>query len=260
MSRPILTVCGLDVKAGNRVLVRGLELEIRPGECVAILGRNGAGKSLTLHALAGLGDSGASPAAGSLSLDGQPLDGLPRRAIARRIGLLPQDLEAGHSETALDTVLVGRHPHLPLWRWERDEDRRLARSMLARVGLGDSAARLTGTLSGGEQRRVAMATLLTQHPALYLLDEPTNHLDPHHQLAVLDLFREQTHGGCAVVATLHDPTMAARYADRVVLLFGDGRWLAGPAHAVLTAENLSALYLVRVVETAVEERRVFVTA
>ncbi len=127
MSRPILTVCGLDVKAGNRVLVRGLELEIRPGECVAILGRNGAGKSLTLHALAGLGDSGASPAAGSLSLDGQPLDGLPRRAIARRIGLLPQDLEAGHSETALDTVLVGRHPHLPLWRWERDEDRRLAR-------------------------------------------------------------------------------------------------------------------------------------
>lgn len=135
-----------------------------------------------------------------------------------------------------------------------------SRSMLARVGLGDSAARLTGTLSGGEQRRVAMATLLTQHPALYLLDEPTNHLDPHHQLAVLDLFREQTHGGCAVVATLHDPTMAARYADRVVLLFGDGRWLAGPAHTVLTAENLSALYLVRVVETAVEERRVFVTA
>ncbi len=260
MSRPILAVRGLDVRAGDRVLVRGLELEIRAGECVAILGRNGAGKSLTLHALAGLGDPGANPPAGSLSLDGQPLDGLPRRAIARRIGLLPQDLEAGHSETALDTVLVGRHPHLPLWRWEGEEDRRLARSMLARVGLGDFASRLTGTLSGGEQRRVAMATLLTQHPALYLLDEPTNHLDPHHQLAVLDLFREQAHGGCAVVATLHDPTMAARYADRVVLLHGDGRWLAGPAREVLTAENLSALYLVRVVETAVEGRRVFVTA
>ncbi|MGE0583177.1 MAG: ABC transporter ATP-binding protein [Steroidobacteraceae bacterium] len=256
MSRPILAAHGLDIGVGDRVFVRGLELEVRAGECVALLGRNGAGKSLTLHALAGLGRARA----GSVALDGQPLDGLPRRAIARRIGLLPQDLEAGHSETALETVLVGRHPHLPPWRWERDEDRRLARSMLSRVGLGDVVPRLTATLSGGEQRRVAIATLLAQQPALFLLDEPTNHLDPHHQLAMLDLFRERTHDGCAVVTTLHDPTMAARCADRVVLLFGDGRWIAGPARDVLSAANLSALYLVRIVETEVEGRRVFVTA
>ncbi len=256
MSHPILTVRGLDIRAGERLLVQGLDLEVRSGECVALLGRNGAGKSLTLHALAGLDGAGA----GRVWLDGQPLDGLPRRAIARRVGLLPQDLEAGHSETALDTVLVGRHPHLPPWRWECEADRRLARSMLSRVGLGDIAARLTASLSGGEQRRVAMATLLAQRPALFLLDEPTNHLDPHHQLAVLDLFREQTHGGSAVVATLHDPTIAARYADRVVLLHGDGRWLAGPAREVLTAANLSALYLVPVLEAQVAGRRVFVNA
>jgi iron complex transport system ATP-binding protein len=256
MSHPILSARGLDIRAGDRLLVQGLDLEVHPGECVALLGRNGAGKSLTLHALAGLDAAGA----GRISLDGRPLDALPRRAVARRIGLLPQDLEAGHSEKALDTVLVGRHPHLPPWRWERDEDRRLARSMLARVGLGGIASRLTASLSGGEQRRVAMATLLAQQPALFLLDEPTNHLDPHHQLAVLDLFREQTHGGGAVVATLHDPTLAARYADRVVLLHGDGRWLAGAAREVLTAANLSALYLVRIEETVVGGRRVFVTA
>lgn len=256
MSQTILSARGLDIRAGERELVRGLDLEVRAGECVALLGRNGAGKSLTLHALAGLFRASA----GTVSLDGRPLDGLPRREIARRIGLLLQDLESGHSETVLDTVLVGRHPHLAPWRWERDEDRRLARSMLTRVGLGELGPRLTGTLSGGEQRRIAMATLLTQQPALFLLDEPTNHLDPHHQLAVLDLFREQTHGGHAVVATLHDPTLAARYADRVVLLYGDGRWLAGSAREVLTAQNLSALYLVRVVEALVEGRRVFVTA
>ncbi len=256
MGQLILAARALDICAGDRTLVRGLDLEVRAGECVALLGRNGAGKSLTLHALAGL----TRASAGAVSIDGRPLDGLPRRAIARRIGLLLQDLESGHSETVLDTVLVGRHPHLAPWQWERDEDRRLARSMLARVGLGEFSPRLTGTLSGGEQRRIAMATLLTQQPALFLLDEPTNHLDPHHQLAVLDLFREQTHGGHAVVATLHDPTLAARYADRVVLLYGDGRWLAGSAREVLTAENLSELYLVRVVETLVEGRRVFVTA
>lgn len=256
MSRPILAVRGLDVRAGDRVLVRGLDFEVRAGECVVLLGRNGTGKSLTLHALAGLDRSHAD----RLTLDGRPCDGLPRREIAQRIGFLPQDLESGHAETALDTVLVGRHPHLPPWRWEGDEDRRLARAMLARVGLAAFGSRVTGTLSGGEQRRVAMATLLAQQPALFLLDEPTNHLDPHHQLAVLDLFRSETHGGRAVVATLHDPTLAARYADRVVLLHGDGRWLAGPAREVLTAEALSALYLVRVIEADVGGRRVFVTA
>ncbi|GMU69827.1 MAG: hemin import ATP-binding protein HmuV [Steroidobacteraceae bacterium] len=256
MSAAILAARGLGIHAGGRELVRGLDLELRAGECVALLGRNGAGKTLTLHALAGL-----QPAAtGSVLLDGQPLDGLPRRAIARRIGVLLQDLESGHSETALDTVLVGRHPHLAPWQWERDADRRLARSMLTRVGLGELAARATATLSGGEQRRIAMATLLTQQPALYLLDEPTNHLDPHHQLAVLDLFREQAHGGRAVLATLHDPTLAARYADRVVLLYGDGRWLAGDAREVLTPANLSDLYLVRIAEASVAGRRVFVTA
>ena len=256
MSRTILAVRDLDIRAGERLLVRGLELDVRPGECIALLGRNGTGKSLTLHTLAGL----RPPARGSLALDGQPLEGYARRRVAQRIGLLLQDLETGHSETALDTVLVGRHPHLAPWQWERDEDRRLARSMLARVGLDALASRTMATLSGGEQRRVAMGALLAQQPGLFLLDEPTNHLDPHHQLAVLDLFREQTHGGRAVVATLHDPTLAARYADRVVLLYGDGRWLAGEAREVLTAGNLSALYLAPVIAAEIEGRRVFVMA
>ncbi|HNR22120.1 MAG TPA: ABC transporter ATP-binding protein [Steroidobacteraceae bacterium] len=256
MSRTILAVRGLDIRAGERLLVRGLDLDVRPGECIALLGRNGTGKSLTLHTLAGL----RAPGGGRIELDGRPLDSFARRAIAQHIGLLLQDLETGHSETALETVLVGRHPHLSPWQWEREEDRRLARSMLARVGLDLAGPRKMATLSGGEQRRVAIAALLAQQPGLFLLDEPTNHLDPHHQLAVLDLFREQTHGGCAVVATLHDPTLAARYADRVVLLYGDGRWLAGEAPDVLTTENLSALYLAPMLTAEVEGRRVFVMA
>ena len=193
------------------------------------------GKTLTLHALAGL-----KPAArGTVRLDGKSLAGLTRRAIARRMGLLMQDLEDAFTMTVLESVLIGRHPHLALWQWESAADEQLAYRALARVGLESFPARTVDTLSGGEQRRVAVATLLAQEPAVFLLDEPTNHLDPQHQLQVLGLFRALADKGAAVVATLHDPTLAARFADRVILLFGDGRWCSGPTREILTASALT---------------------
>jgi len=95
---------------------------------------------------------------------------------------------------------------------------------------------------------------------VFLLDEPTNHLDPHHQVAVLELFHQLTLEGRTVIATLHDPTLAARFADRVILLFGDGRWTSGPTSEVLTAESLSQLYQTPMVEIASDSRRAFVNA
>jgi iron complex transport system ATP-binding protein len=109
-------------------------------------------------------------------------------------------------------------------------------------------------------RRVAVAALLTQAPAMFLLDEPSNHLDPAHQVGILGLFRELCAAGRAVIATLHDPTVAARFADRVVLLHGDGRWEAGAAAELLTAERLSDLYLSPMLELEKDGRRVFVSA
>jgi iron complex transport system ATP-binding protein len=179
--------------------------------------------------------------------------------VALRIGLLPQDLEDAFVTTALETVLIGRHPHLALWQWESAEDERLARAALAAVDMGDFAARRTDTLSGGEQRRVAVAALLAQQPAIFLLDEPTNHLDPHHQLVVLGLFRELARTGRTVITTLHDPTLAARFADRVLLLNGDGRWTLGPVSEALTAASLSDLYLAPMMELDKDGRRVFVS-
>ena len=181
-------------------------MQFAPGELVAILGRNGSGKTLTLHTLAGL-----KPAArGTVRLDGQSLDRLTRRAIARRMGLLMQDLEDAFTMTVLESVLIGRHPHLALWQWESAADEQLARSALARVGLENFPARSVDTLSGGEQRRVAVATLLAQEPAVFLLDEPTNHLDPQHQLHVLGLFRALADKGarssrrCTILRLPHD--------------------------------------------------------
>jgi iron complex transport system ATP-binding protein len=122
------------------------------------------------------------------------------------------------------------------------------------------ADRSTDALSGGERRRVAIASLLAQAPQMYLLDEPTNHLDPHHQIAVLELFRAQANAGRTIIATLHDPTLAARFADRVLLLYGDGRWIEGATREALTAASLSELYLTRVMEVEAEGRRIFVSA
>jgi len=255
-ARPSLAAASVSVRAGSRELLRDLSLQLSPGEVVAILGRNGSGKTLTLHTLAGL----RQPARGEVSLDGVPIPELSRRAVALRLGLLTQDLEDAFVTRAIESVLIGRHPHLALWRWETAEDERLALEALAAVDMANFAARRTDTLSGGEHRRVAIAALLAQQPGIFLLDEPTNHLDPHHQLAVLGLFRELANSGRTVVATLHDPTLAARFADRVLLLFGDGRWSAGPVDTTLTAAALSELYATPMIELQQERRRVFVSA
>jgi iron complex transport system ATP-binding protein len=246
----------LSVRVGTRALVNELSVEFAAGEVVAILGCNGSGKTLTLHTLAGLRPAHA----GEVHLDGVPFEKLKRRGVALRLGLLAQDLEDAFVTTALEMVLIGRHPHLALWQWETAEDERIARAALAAMDLADFAERRTDTLSGGEQRRVAVAALLAQRPQIYLLDEPTNHLDPHHQIGVLALFRELAASGNTVITTLHDPTLAARFADRVLLLFGDGRWSVGPVREALTAESLSALYHSPMVEIEKDRRRVFVSA
>jgi iron complex transport system ATP-binding protein len=251
-----LAACDLSISVGERQLVSNLTLDFPAGAFVALLGRNGSGKTLTLHTLAGL----RRPQAGTVLLGGESLDALSRRTIAQRLGVLTQDTEEGFATTALEAVLIGRHPHLKLLQWESAEDQRLAADALGRMGMSDFAHRLTDTLSGGEQRRVAIASLLAQQPRVFLLDEPTNHLDPHHQLAILSLFHELTRAGCTVIASLHDPTLAARFADHAVLLFGDGRWRAGPAKEVLTANGLSELYLTPMQETTAGGHRVFVLA
>lgn len=254
--KPGLAAHGVSVRVGTRALVNELSVEFAPGELVAILGCNGSGKTLTLHTLAGL----RTPHSGAVHLDGVPFGQLARRAVALRLGLLAQDIEDAFVTTALEEVLIGRHPHLSLWQWETREDERIAREALSAVELSDFAERRTDTLSGGEQRRVAIAALLAQKPGIFLLDEPTNHLDPHHQLRVLNLFRDLALRGNTVITTLHDPTLAARFADRVLLLFGDGRWSAGPAREVLTAANLSTLYNSPMIEIEKDGRRVFVSA
>ena len=252
----LLGARGLSVQAGGRTLLADLEFVLQPGEFLAVLGRNGSGKSLTLHTLAGL----RAPAAGTVTLGGKGLAEQARSEIARRLAFLPQDREEALPLSVFEATLLGRHPHIGWLRGESPQDHAIAHAALERMGVVDFGARLLATLSGGEQRRAAMAGLLAQEPQVYLLDEPTNHLDPHHQVDVLLAFRERCAAGAAVIATLHDPALAERCADRVLLMHGDGRWRLGSAAEVLNAEELSLLYATPMRELSGAGRRAFIPA
>ena len=230
---------GLGIRIGDVRVCRDLDLHVREGESWCILGRNGTGKTTLLHTLAGL----LPPVAGTIAVNGQPLQTLPRRTIARQIGILFQDHRDAFPANVLETVLAGRHPWLGPLQWETSADLALAHKALHAVGLVDMEQRIITTLSGGERRRLGIATLLVQDPQLLLLDEPTNHLDPRHQLKIMWMVREhvQRADGSALAA-LHDINLAARYCSHVVMLFGNGEWCAGETGAMLDETRLERLY------------------
>lgn len=234
----LFTCDALSVTVADRTLVDALELRVNGGEFIAVLGQNGSGKSLTLHTLAGLRPA----AAGAAYLRGADVSRSNRQTIARQLALLPQHIDDIFPATVLDTAMIGRHPHIGRLNWESSEDIAIAEAALVSVGLGGLARRDVLTLSGGERRRLAIAQVLTQMPDLYLLDEPTNHLDPQHQLDTMQLFRDRADDGAAVIACLHDMNLAVRFADRCLLLYGDGTWDLGSGADILDSERLSTLY------------------
>lgn len=245
----------LTVTVAGKTVCRDWNFVIKRGECWGMLGPNGAGKTTLLHTLAGL----RAPQAGTIYLEDQPLNALPRRHIAQCVGVLFQHSQDPFPSTVQETVLIGRHPYLTAWRWEGEEDRTHARQALAQMELLDMALRQVETLSGGERQRLAIAALLTQDPQLFLLDEPANHLDLHHQIMVMNLLVQhvrQTRK--ALLMVLHDVNMVMRYCDHVVLLVGDENILYGTTDEMLTQENLEKLYKHPVHCIEAQGRRIFV--
>jgi len=247
----------LGIEIGGKRIGRNLGLRIEPGQSWAVLGANGAGKTTLLHTLAGL----RPPAEGTVFLDGAPLDRWGRRASARRMGILLQDSSDPFPATVLETALIGRHPHLGPWQWEGPGDHEAARRALAEVELETFAERPVDTLSGGERRRLALATLMVQDPAIYLLDEPTNHLDLHHQIRLLGRLRERTRAReGALVMALHDVNLAARFCDHVLLVFSDGEALHGSAEELLEPGHLTCLYRHPIEMVPLGDRNAFLPA
>ncbi|TDB05184.1 ABC transporter ATP-binding protein [Halomonas marinisediminis] len=253
---PPLVARHLVIDVPGRTDGDALDLRVEPGQVWGVLGPNGAGKTTLLHTLAGL----RPPRAGEVLLGKAPLASLRRREVARRLGLVFQERHDGFPATVLETALIGRHPWLSPWQMEDGEDLRLAEAALKRLDVAHLAERLVSTLSGGERQRLAIATVLTQAPAIWLADEPTNHLDLHHQTAVMALLNELAGEGRAVMMCLHDLNLAARWCDHLLLLYPDGQACWGPAQEMLVPEALERLYGQRLASAEIDGAPVFVPA
>jgi iron complex transport system ATP-binding protein len=239
MSAALLTLEDLVIDVPGRAAGMALDFPVLPGQCWGLLGPNGAGKTTLLHTLAGL----RRPRKGRVLLDSSGLQNLPRRRIAQRLGLVFQDHYDGFPSTVLETALIGRHPFLHAWNMETAEDHDLALRALRQMDLEDLAHRQVQTLSGGERQRLALATLLTQDPPLWLLDEPTNHLDLHHQVAVLDLVRREVAAQRrGAVLALHDLNLAATYCTHLVLMYPDGGMCWGRTEEIFHVQALERLF------------------
>ena len=229
---------GVTVELGGKPVVDSVDAEVADGEWLGLIGPNGAGKTTLLRAIARL-----VPFAGEIALAGRPVDELPRAELARLVAVVPQDPSTPPWMTVAEYVLLGRTPHLGPLAKEGTRDREAAARSLARLDLLPFAERRLGTLSGGEKQRVVVARALAQEARIVLLDEPTAALDIGHQqqaLELLDGLREES--GLTLVAAMHDLTLAAQYADRMLLLDA-GRVVAdGPPADVLTEALIATHY------------------
>ena len=240
-----LSARDISVRLGGATILDSASLEARPGVLLGLLGPNGAGKSTLLRVMAGL----LKPVAGEVRLDGTGLEELAAGERARRIAFMPQQ-DAQHPFTALETVLMGRYPHLGRFELEGARDREIARAAMDRTDTGEFESRQLDTLSGGERQRVLLARTLAQQASVLLLDEPAANLDLKHRLSIMDVLRaEIDEREIAVVMALHDLSLAGRYCDRLALM-SNGRIAAeGTPADVLTPANLREAFDV---ETFVE--------
>ncbi len=250
----LLETRGLRLEVADRVLCDALSLQLHAGECLGVLGQNGTGKTTLLHTLARL----RPVSGGEILLQGRALNAWSRKALATQLGMLFQSSSDEMPASVEETVLLGRHPHLPDWQWEGPQDLELARKALQDVGLLAMAQREVASLSGGERQRLALAMLLAQQPQLYLLDEPGNHLDIAYQVSALQLLcaRLQTQGAAVCMAT-HDINLAARFCSRILLLRPDGQPLLGSAQEILTPAILSEAYGCQIAVASTGTRQVF---
>jgi iron complex transport system ATP-binding protein len=214
-------------------------LHLTDGTLAGILGPNGSGKTTLLRLLSGT----RRPTSGTVRLGDRPLDQLSRREVARQIAVVPQETELAFEYSALEIVLMGRHPHLGLFTVEGPGDIRIAQEALTATGTAQLADRPFHHLSGGEKQRVVIAAALAQSARRLLLDEPTASLDLGYQLEVSSLLERlnRDHGVTMAIST-HDLNLAASIC-RELILMREGRVIAiGPTNEVLTPDNVRRLY------------------
>ncbi|MBV8622484.1 MAG: ABC transporter ATP-binding protein [Herbaspirillum sp.] len=233
----MLVIEKLHYRHGERVILDDIDLCVAPGEVVALLGPNGAGKSSLLRCVNQI----AGRHEGRITIDGRAAQSMTPRELARRVSWVPQHTGSTMALRVHDMVLLGRAPHR--CPGSSAHDRAIALAALERLHLQELAMRPLDQLSGGERQRAMLARAIAQEGQLMLLDEPTSDLDLRHQVAVIQTVREIARTrGTAMLVAIHDLALAARLADRLVMLAGGRIHAGGPWGEVLTPANIRAVY------------------
>ena len=238
-SAPYLAVNGLSVALGPRRVLSNISFALQPGELVTLVGPNGAGKTTLLRALAGL----ISASGGSIRADGDEVAALSIRDRARRFAYLPQGHAVHWPLSVRDVVALGRYPHgaTDPSRLDRGDAEAVERAILT-AEVGAMADRSINELSEGERSRVALARALAVEAPVMLADEPIAALEPRYQIEVMDILRNVARAGALVVVVTHDLGLAARYADRVLVLRSGELVCEGSAHAAFEAATLAGVF------------------
>ena len=220
-------------------VLSGVTVTAPGGTVLGLLGPNGSGKTTLLRLLAGL----LTPTAGQVSIDDRPVASLERRALARRLAMVPQDTHTAFDYSVLDMVLMGRYPHLGPFALEGIDDVRIAREALAATGTSGFESRLFSTLSGGEKQRVVIAAALAQSSDILLLDEPTTALDIGYQFEIAALLKRlNAERGTTMIISSHDLNLVAALCHHVALLKHGEIVAQGPTSTTLDAGNIRRVY------------------
>ena len=238
--RPVLRGRGLTFAhpRAEEAAVRDVSLSVTPGQLLAVVGPNGAGKTTLLRLLTG----SLSPQQGEVRLDDRPLDELDDRERARALAVVPQSESSPFPVTVREMVGMGRYAHLGPWERTGAHDRAVVERALERCAVAELADRQLGELSGGERQRARIARALAQEAPILLLDEPTSGLDLRYRMELFHLLRELRGEGLAVLVITHDLNLAARFADRLLLLDRGRATARGAPESVLSREALEAVY------------------
>jgi iron complex transport system ATP-binding protein len=235
----VLRLDGVDAAYRRAPVLRGIDLTVDAGERLALIGPNGAGKSTLLRVVGGV----VPPAAGRIELTGQPLAGLDRMAIARRLAFVPQEPSMPFAATVQEIVALGRLPHEDPFRGARPADRAAVAAAIERVGVGHLMGRDARELSLGERQLVLIALAVAQAAPILVLDEPTVHLDLRHQVSTMELLVDlNERDGTTIVAVLHDIGLAAHFFPRLVLLDAGSIVADGPPADVLAPDRIRDVF------------------
>jgi iron complex transport system ATP-binding protein len=238
MAMSVLDINDLSLGYGNRLVISQVELRLKKGDFLAIIGPNGSGKTTLLKAISKI----LKPKTGSVYVSGNDIASLSHKSLARKVAVVPQESSTAFSFTALQVAMMGRTPHISRWQTEGANDFRVVKDAMLKTNCWHFKDRPINELSGGEKQRVIIAQALAQEPGLILLDEPTLHLDIGQQLEIMELLKKLNAEGLSVLAVLHDLNIAACFADYLMLVKNGRIEVTGSPQKVITEENISSVF------------------